>query len=286
MILRRSRTIPSLLSLVLLFTSSPGLYSRQRALTPNMRVHNFHSGVLSQDRHILVWLPPGYGNDPAKRYPVFYMHDGQNKYLNWRIDETAQALIASEEIEPLILVGIYHGGTHEDRFRDYTPTHDPNYRSSGKADAYGRMLIEEIKPFIDSQYRTLSDAANTGLGGASLGGLVSLYLGLKYPGTFGKLALMSPSVWWDDRLIIKNVKKLSSKPNQQIWLDVGTNEGGRAVGGVKQLRNALVAKGWDLNSDLRYLEAKGAEHNEKAFAGRADQVLRYLFAVRATRNSQ
>src|SRR5207245_206052 len=107
--------------------------------------------------------------------------------------------------EPLILVGVYHGGTQEDRFRDYTPTHDPNYRTSGQADAYGRMLVEEIKPFIDSQYRTLTDRAHTGMGGASLGGLVSLYVGLKYVNTFGKLGLMSPSVWWDDKAILKSV---------------------------------------------------------------------------------
>lgn len=92
-----------------------------------------------------------------------------------------------------------NGGTPEDRFDDYTPTRPANVKAGGKADAYGRMLVEELKPFIDSEYRTLTDAANTGLGGASLGGLVSLHLGLRHPMVFGKLAVMSPSVWWDNK---------------------------------------------------------------------------------------
>lgn len=272
--------------LVLCLALTPLLRAQQRTLTPNMRVHNFRSQILSQERHLLVWLPPGYGENAERRYPVYYMHDGQNAYLNWRIDEMAQALIESGELEPLILVGVYNGGTHEARYRDYTPTRDPNVKTSGGADAYGRMLVEEIKPLIDSQYRTLTDAANTGLGGASLGGLVSLHLGLKHPGTFGKLALMSPSVWWDDGVAVKSVKKLAAKPAVWIWLDIGTAEGDRAAGDVKRLRDALVAKGWVLNSDLKYFEAKGAEHSEKAFAARAGQVLTFLFPARAKSSVQ
>lgn len=252
-------------------------HSQRRMLTPNMRVHNFHSTILAQERTVLVWLPPGYDKDPARRYPVYYMHDGQNAFINWEIDKLTEALIAAKTIEPLILVGVYHGGTQEDRFRDYTPTYDPNYRTSGKADAYGRMLVEEIKPFIDSQYRTLTDRAHTGMGGASLGGLVSLYLGLKYVNVFGKLGLMSPSVWWDGKTILKSVKKLSSHPNSRIWLDIGSAEGNDRLSDVRQLRDTLIAKGMKLDFDLKYIEAKGAEHNEQAFAQRAGQLLEYLY---------
>ena len=276
---RFSLRAAGLLLLALLPAAAHG--ARQRTLTPNMRVHNFRSRILSQERHLLVWLPPGYGEAPSGRYPVFYLHDGQNKFLNWRIDETAQALIGAKEIEPLILVGVYNGGTHEARFQDYTPTRVPEFRTSGRADDYGRMLVEEIKPLIDSQYRTLPGAADTGLGGASLGGLVSLHLGLKYPGTFGRLALMSPSLWWDDRVILKSVKQLPAKPDLRIWLDIGTAEGDEGRANVRRLRDALVAKGWVLNSDLHHLEAKGAGHNEEAFARRASQVLKYLFPPRA-----
>jgi len=170
-----------------------------------------------------------------------------------------------------------NGGTQEDRYDEYTPTRDLRLARGGKADQYGRMLVEEIKPFIDSHYRTLNDAASTGLGGASLGGLVTLYLGLKYPDTFGRLAVLSPSVWWDNRMIVQEVKNLKSKPASRIWLDVGTDEETGRDSATRQLRDALVKKGWVLNGDLNYYEAKGARHEEMAFARRASLFLKFLF---------
>lgn len=271
------RLNPSCLKTFWILALAVSAQAQQRALTPNMRVHNFHSEILQKDRYLLVWLPDEYEGNSTRRYPVYYMHDGQNAFINWRIDDTAQALIAAKEMEPLILVGVYHGGTQEDRFRDYTPSYDRNYPTSGKADAYGRMLVQEIKPFIDSHYRTLSDAANTGMGGASLGGLVSMYLWLNYPETFGKVALMSPSIWWDDRTILRSLKKLKSAPHARVWLDIGTAEGDERVRDIRELRDSLIAKGLVAGVDLQVLESKGAEHNEKAFAARAGQVLRFLF---------
>lgn len=256
---------------------------QSRSLTQEFRLHeNFHSKFLTKDRHVVVWLPPGYDSEPDKRYPVLYMHDGGSVVVNWRIDEIAKPLITSRQVEALIIVMVYNGGTQDDRFDEYTPTKTPNVRSGGKADAYGRMLVEELKPFIDSQYRTLTDPANTGLGGASLGGLVSLYLGLKYPNVFGKVSVMSPSVWWDRKLIVRDVKDLKAKPDLRIWLDIGTREGPRAVDDVKELRDALVKKGWVLNRNLVYFEAEGGAHTEDAFARRAEPMMKYLFAQQKT----
>jgi predicted alpha/beta superfamily hydrolase len=215
-----------------------------RALTAEFRLHeNFQSKFLSKKRDVIVWLPSGYDSEPTKRYPVLYMHDGGSVFVYWRIDEIAKPLITSQQIEPLIIVMVYNGGTQDDRFDEYTPTRTPNFRSGGKADSYGRMLVEELKPFIDSNYRTLTDPANTGLGGASLGAIASLHLGLKYPTVFGKLAIISPSVWWDNKLMVRNVKELKSKPDLRIWLDIGTGEGQRPVDDAKELRNAFVKKG-------------------------------------------
>ena len=249
-----------------------------RALNDEFRLHdNFQSKFLKKARDLIVWLPPGYDSEPAKRYPVLYMHDGGSVFVLWHIDEIAKPLITSRHVEPLIIVMVESGGTEDDRYDEYTPTKPPNFKSGGKADSYGRMLVEELKPFIDSKYRTLTDAANTGLGGASLGGIVSLYLGLKYPSVFGKLAVMSPSVWWDNKLIVRNVKELKSKPALRIWLDIGTGEGQTAVDDAKELRNALVKKGWVLKSDLIYFEAKGSDHNDEAFARRSAPMLKHLF---------
>lgn len=249
--------------------------AQTRYLTEDHRLHkNFHSQFLPKDRDVIVWLPPGYEGNSTKRYPVLYMHDGNTVFGLWRLDETALALISNKQIEPLIIVCVGNGGTVEDRFDEYTPTRDTRLAKGGKADNYGRMLVEELKPFIDSEYRTLTDAPNTGLGGASLGGLVTLYLGLKYPTTFGRLAVISPSVWWDKGMILREVNKLASKPRSQVWLDVGTNE---PTDAAKQLRDALKANGWVLNSDLAYFEAEGARHNDEAFGRRASRFLKFLF---------
>lgn len=251
------------------------LSAQRRQVTDDVRVYrDLRSKFLPKGRDVIVWLPPGYESEPAKRYPVLYMQDGGDVFAVWRIDEIAKPLIASRQIEPLIIVMVAIAGTLDDRFNEYTPTSNSSGKG-GKADSYGRMLVEELKPFIDSEYRTLSDAANTGLGGVSLGGLVSLYLALKYPTTFGRLSLMSPSVWWDNKLMVRNVKALASKPPMRIWLDVGTAEGPTAE--VKDLRDALVKKGWVLKSDLMYFEASGGKHDQRSFMQRAEPMLKYLF---------
>jgi len=259
-------------------------------LTGDVRVHkSFHSKILNNDRDVLVYLPPDYDKH-KQRYSVFYLNDGQNLFdgatsfipgQEWRADETAQQLITEGRIEPLIIVGIYNTG--KERANEYTPAQDEKYKVGGKADLYGRMLLEELKPFIDQNYRTRTDAAHTGLGGSSLGGLLSLYLGLKYPQTFGRLAVISPSVWFADKHIIKFVETLERKPKVRIWLDIGTKEGRDAkdaaetVANTKLLNELLIKKGWQSNKDLNYFEAEGAEHNERAWAQRLPSILTFLF---------
>lgn len=268
----------------LLVCAGVSLASAQgRPVTEEFRLHeHYTSKFLSKDRDIIVWLPPGYQKETTKHYPVLYMHDGLAVFADWRLDETAAALISSNEIEPLIIVCVGNGGSVEDRYDEYTPSRDPGYTKSGNANNYGRMLVEELKPFIDSKYRTLTDASNTGLGGASLGGLVTLYLGLKYPATFGRLAVLSPSIWWDGRMILREVKSLTSKPPLRIWLDVGTDEERGRTDVTKLLRDALKSKGWVLDSDLIYFEAKGAKHEEAAFARRGGLFLKFLFPKQAS----
>jgi predicted alpha/beta superfamily hydrolase len=140
-----------------------------------------------------------------------------------------------------------------------------------------------LKPFIDRTYRTLKGAKHTGLGGSSLGGLVSLYLGLKYPNVFGRLAVVSPSVFWADKFIVHYVEALIPKPDDRIWLDIGTREGQNAaeqqetVSNARLLQNALIKKGGRAEQNLKYFEAEGAEHNERAWASRATAMLEFLF---------
>jgi len=278
------------LTLVLLSLWGNAFAQQPHTLTGDIRAHkSFHSNILKNDREVIVYLPSGYDASKRKRYSVFYMHDGQNLFdgatsfipgQEWRVDETAERLIAAGKIEPLIIVGVYNT---KDRVDEYTPAADAKYKLGGKADLYGRMLVEELKPFIDSQYRTKRDAKHTGLAGSSLGGLASLYLALKYPNVFGRAGVVSPSVWFAGKHILHYVESLPKKPNVRIWIDIGTKEGRtpeeaqQTVADARLLRDALVKKGWRFEKDLNYLEAEGAEHNESAWAARVESILTFLF---------
>ena len=265
----------------------PAEHPMEHTLTGDFRRHpRFRSRFLPSEHTLMVYRPPGYRDDRTRRFPVLYLQDGQNVFdratsatgEEWSVDETAQRLIEARAIEPIIIVGIYHAG--HGRIDEYTPTPDPKKNMGGKGDGYARMLVQEIKPFIDRRYRTLRSAANTGLGGSSLGGLLTLYLGLRFPTVFTRLAEMSPWVWWDDRGIVRDVEALTAKPPLRIWLDAGTNEGEEVTRDSRMLRDALVRKGWVEGQDLTYLEAEGGGHNERSWATRVEGVLRFLFPAR------
>ncbi|MFL5344579.1 MAG: alpha/beta hydrolase-fold protein [Hyalangium sp.] len=261
----------------------------QHTLTGNIRyLRAVASHFLSRKRDIIVWLPPDYEENSRRRYPVLYMHDGQNLMdsatsftgAEWRVDEMAQKLVSARKLEPLIIVGVYNT---EDRFAEYTQVKDTGEFSrlgGGNADAYGRFLVEELKPMIDRTFRTRPNPEDTGLAGSSLGGLVTLYLGLKYPNVFRRLGVVSPSVFWGDKDIVTRVKALKKKQPLKIWVDIGTEESKgsqETVDDARLLRDALVADGWVEGKDLKYVEVPGAIHTETAWADRIDQILKYLY---------
>ena len=237
------------------------------------------------ERQITIYTPPGYA-EAAGRYPVLYLQDGQNLFFaersfagdTWGVADTADALIAAGEIEPLIIVGVDHAGAA--RIDEYTPTVDMRVRRGGLAKLYGRLLIEELKPLIDASFRTQPDACHTALGGSSLGGLVSLYLGFRAPQVFGRLAILSPSLWWDRKMMLQRLRTNLHRRRTRVWLDMGTREGRAYVQNLAQaraLRDALVARGWRLGEDLGYYEDVLATHSERAWAGRLPMALRFLF---------
>lgn len=245
----------------------------------------FHSRFLPHDRDITVYLPPGYASHSDRTYPVLYLQDGQNLFASdhgyphhrsWRIRESADSLILAGEVEPLIIVGIAHTGEH--RLAEYTPTTDWT-QGGGLADQYGQLLVEELLPFIAANYRVRPGAASTGLGGSSLGGLASLYLGLRHADVFGKLAVLSPSIWWNHRAILTLVSELapglSSRP--RIWLDIGECEGPRATADTEVLDRRLQAKGWLPGEDLLFQRVPGGTHDEVAWSQRVSPMLRFLF---------
>ena len=250
---------------------------------PRYIVHPFHSEILPDDRMVSVYLPPQYLEQEQRRFPVFYLQDGQNLFdgrtsyiagKTWRANTTADRLTEAGEIEPVILVGVANTGLR--RMAEYTPTRDFKM-GGGEGRNYGRLLIEELKPLIDSTYRTLVNARNTAVGGSSLGGLISLYLGFAHPEVFGKIAVMSPSLWWDHRSILNAITEQERRPDLRIWLDMGTAEGTRHVRDADMLEGLLVRRGWRAGLDLAYVKIAGAVHDENAWSDRFGDVLRFLF---------
>ena len=243
----------------------------------------FASRFLRNQRDLIVYLPPGYELQPDRRFPVLYLHDGQNLFdgatsfvpgMDWHVGQTADQYIGEGLVEPLIIVGIYNAG--KQRLGEYTPTCAPKL-GGGRANRYAKFLLEEVRPFLSNNYRVLGGVEHTGIGGSSLGGLLSIYLGLRLPHVFGKIAALSPSVWWNGRVILRFAAATPAEPMPRIWLDAGTREGGRTVEDVERFRDVLLGKGWQLEKDLHYQRFEGAEHNEAAWARRVGPFLQFLF---------
>ncbi len=259
-------------------------------LTGDIRRHDgFHSDILNNDRTLIVYLPAGYEADAERRYPVLYMHDGQNLFdastsfagYEWGVDEAAERLIEGGEIEPIIIVGIYNNG---DRMTEYTPRLE-----GGERDAYARFVVEEVKAFIDRTYRTEAGREKTGVAGSSLGGLISLYMVEAYADTFGRCGGVSPSLGWEDRWLIKRWggSDMSWAEGARIWVDMGTGEGRvREAGGLtsavihaRTLVGLMEGAGLERGVGYEYLEVEGGRHNEQAWARRIDAVLVYLYGT-------
>lgn len=252
---------------------------------PRLRLYQqFKSGYLPDARDIILYLPPGYEQHSNRQYPVLYLQDGQNLFdgrtsfvpgRTWQIREQADAAIEAGEVEPLIIVGIYNTGK---RLEEYTP--EPNAKQAGgEAVAYGQMLTEELMPWVAAHYRVLTERENTGVGGSSLGGLLSLFLGLHLPTRFGKLAVLSPSVWWNRKSILSylNEKAPQIWERPRVWLDIGDQEGHKAVHDAEQLARRLRANGWKQGSTLHFERIHGGTHDEVSWAARVRPMLRFLF---------
>ena len=256
------------------------------ALHPRLRLHRaFRSQFLPDARDVIVYLPPGYELHPERSYPVLYLQDGQNLFdgrtsfipgQTWQVREHADEAIKTGEVEPLVIVGIYNGGDR--RLAEYT--HERDWQmGGGEAAAYGRLMIEELMPWIAGQYRVRTDREQTGVGGSSLGGLAALYLGLKYAHHFGKLAVLSPSVWWNHKSILGCVNERAPQiwERPRLWLDVGDQEGRRALADAEHLNRRLKANGWKAGETLHFERVAGGTHDEASWSRRVRAMLRFLF---------
>lgn len=264
--------------------------SRNPSVVGDLRLHEFSSNIFRNTRFLRVWVPPRYDapENAQRHYPVFYLNDGQNLFdpatsytkVKWGVDETADRLIRQEEIPPLIFVGI--DNAQNDRMKEYLPYRSfnpPVLRPQGKR--YPEFLIHEIMPFICQKYRIARGAENAGLGGSSLGALISLYTAIDHSGIFGCLLLESPSLFVSKRRILKYSRYFRSWP-ERIFLAIGTREAGReerdaqVVEDVRELERILRRAGLD-NTRLLVNVDQGATHSEGEWAKRFPQALSFLF---------
>lgn len=276
----------------------PHTPTRRTVLIGRFRYHHdFHSNHLGNKRTLIVYLPPGYETRPERRYPVLYLHDGQNVFdpatsftgVSWRANEAAERLILTRRIRPIIMVGIYNT---PDRIQEYTIHVDPKMQG-GKGHLYGRFLFEEVKPFIDLNYRTLPGRQYTGLAGSSLGGQISLALAITYHDQFRYCAALSPSLWWARGALLRD---LDGAPRwlrrMRFWIDMGTKEGklrGDIPYGISRTRKLIEhfdKAGLLPGHDYVYWEVTGGEHSEVHWSRRFDKVLLYFFGRHPKRHSR
>jgi predicted alpha/beta superfamily hydrolase len=255
-----------------------------------------------------VWLPPGY-DDSKRRYGVVYMHDGQNLFLPgrsnfnkvWAADKSALRLIAAKKTAPFIIVGIDQPG--EDRWRQYFPQAlrdivsadvrevlDNAAKGPLISDQYLKFIVGELKPMIDSKYRTKSDRMHTAIVGSSMGGLISLYAITKYPKIFGHagavsthLPLANPEWNESQRNNIFSAWRQYAwqemgKPNgRRIWFDHGTETLDAYYQPYQDVLDAaLVASGWRESRDFSSKVYAGTPHEENAWAARMDDIFGWL----------
>jgi predicted alpha/beta superfamily hydrolase len=247
---------------------------------PNVMIldQDFFMPQLNRTRRIWIYLPPDY-DSTAKRYPVIYMHDGQNlfdKYYSfageWKIDESMNALFDDGDYGAIV-VGIDNGGNQ--RINEYSPWVNPDY-GGGDGERYAEFIIATLKPYIDSNFRTLPDREYTAIAGSSIGAYISLYSGIEYQEIFSKIGLFSPSFWFSDS-IYQYVIEEGITEEMRIYFVAGDNESASMLTDMQNMFDTLSFAGLSENNMYLIHHPDGA-HSEWYWAREYPDVYEWLFA--------
>ena len=254
------------------------------------------SAFLGPTRHVEIWLPPGYDSASATRYPVLYMHDGQNLFdpriantgIDWGVDEAVMRLVGRGAIPPVIVVGVW---STAERGPEYSPWH--------RASAYARFLIEELMPRVDAEFRTLTGPANTAVMGSSMGGLLSFYLVTHHPDRFGACGCVSTHFPLSEKVVAENFRELATTAvpdsvpfvvrdierglraprSARYWFDYGGLGLDSAYGPTHEIvRRWLLEQGRVEGRDFVIRRYADATHNEASWRARLEDPLTFLFA--------
>ena len=217
------------------------------------------------------------------------MHDGQNVFedaraafgVSWRAGEIADRLTREGRIRPVILVGIDNSDARLDEYGRHA---DAKHQAGGRGDDHARFVVEEIKPFIDREYRTLPGRSDTAIAGSSMGGLASLTTAGGHAGVFGMCGVLSPSLWWASARVLDELGEDAAWMRRtRFWLCMGTREGMKRghvsphIERTRRLVGLFDGAGLVPGRDYYYWEVAGGEHNEAAWSARFDKVLLYFF---------
>ena len=262
--------------------------------------HIHHADFPSNEvtpRHVDVWVPPGY-DASSERYPVIYMHDGQNLFhghlsysgVPWGVDHTAARLAEEGHIRAPLLVGIWNTG--EERIKEYMPQKplgtprsaaSKNFaaRFGGRphSDAYLRFIVEELKPFIDATYRTLPGQEDTYMIGSSMGGVVTMYALCEYPHVFGGVACLSSSWTMVNQPFFTYLRRTVPLPPSahKVYTDYGSEGQSAPYAAFQKKAHALFkAAGYQDDKTVMSKHFPGAPHSEQAWSERMDEPLRFL----------
>ncbi len=251
-------------------------------------LRNFPSRAEGLSRTLRIFTPDLYDREPQARFGVLYMHDGQNvfehpesaRHPTWCADLALERLVDNREIGPWIIVAVDHG---LGRFEDFSPWDEPRADVRAQGDRYARFLVEELKPWIDRTYRTRPEATSTAVMGSSLGGLISLYLGMQYGETFGRVGALSPSVMWSEDGLFRHWRE-HKRVWTRLYIDAGDQEmfelgtfPMRYGASVRAFCEHLHALGYAPH-ELRCVLEPGGQHNEGDWQRRLPEALRWLLA--------
>jgi enterochelin esterase-like enzyme len=247
--------------------------------------HDVPSKWIAGPRRVTVWTPGAETmpdpRDRDTRLPLLILHDGQNLFEperahrpghTWQVAETAEKLLAAGRIPPMVIAGIDHAA--EDRIREMTPT-SGDHEKAGQLARYGRFVVEELVPYLERELGLDTRSAGLAMGGSSLGGIATLAIAQQYPSRFSRLLIMSPSLWWDDAVMLRRLRRQPLPPDTRVWLDVGLKEGRQTAMLVRRLRRLLTDQ---LDAgNVNGVEDPVGDHSEDRWASRLPDALVWLF---------
>jgi len=244
-------------------------------ISGNVKYHHSVKGNGLVDRDVIVWLPPSYENNSKKRYPVFYMHDGQNLFdpatsafgIDWQVDEAADSLMRQNKIDEMIIVGIYN-----------TKNRSTEYLNTPLGYTYMQFVVNQLKPMIDSTYRTKPGREYTFTGGSSAGALISFMLLWEHNNIFSKALCFSPAFKIEQLDYVSTVEKDKKQKNIKVYIaNGGVGLDALLQPGLNEMIDTLLIKGYDENKNFWVNVYPNDAHNETFWAKRIPFYLNLMF---------